>query len=65
MVLFADHPVFDERSLVQMAGRAGRTLERPEGKVIFSGLTLTKAMKEAVEWIEEQNEIARREGLVD
>lgn len=65
MVLFADHPLFDDRTLVQMAGRAGRTTDRPDGKVIFAAVSITKAMRGAVSWIEEQNRIAKREGLVE
>lgn len=34
-VFHADHGVFDEASLVQMAGRAGRTFQYPEGDVLF------------------------------
>ncbi|AET70878.1 superfamily II DNA/RNA helicase required for DNA uptake (late competence protein) [Desulfosporosinus orientis DSM 765] len=64
-VLGADHPVFDERALVQMAGRVGRTLESPGGKVLFIAQERTKAMKRAVEWIEEQNRQAFKLGLID
>lgn len=31
----ADHPVFDEAGLVQMAGRAGRSFSDPYGNVLF------------------------------
>jgi competence protein ComFA len=31
----ADHRVFDEAGLVQMAGRAGRTFRQPDGDVLF------------------------------
>lgn len=34
-VFHADHGVFDEASLIQMAGRAGRTFEQPDGDVLF------------------------------
>ena len=34
-VFHADHGVFDEASLIQMAGRAGRTFEQPDGEVLF------------------------------
>ncbi len=34
-VLQADSGVFDEASLVQMAGRAGRTFDHPDGDVLF------------------------------
>lgn len=65
VVLGADHPVFDERALVQMAGRVGRTRESPEGKVLFISKRRTPAMKTAVLWIEEQNKLALELGLID
>ena len=34
-VFEADSRIFDEASLVQMAGRAGRTLNHPDGDVLF------------------------------
>lgn len=34
-VFHADHAVFDEASLIQMAGRAGRSFEHPDGRVLF------------------------------
>lgn len=65
VVLAADHPVFDERALVQMAGRVGRTRESPEGRVIFMSKQRTPAMKTAVQWIEEQNKRALELGLIE
>ena len=65
VVLGADHPVFDERALVQMAGRVGRTKESPEGTVVFMSQQRTPAMKTAVLWIEEQNKHALELGLID
>ena len=35
IVFEADHPVFDRASLTQMAGRAGRSFEHPDGSVLF------------------------------
>lgn len=34
-VFHADHDVFDEAGLIQMAGRAGRTFQYPDGDVLF------------------------------
>jgi competence protein ComFA len=65
VVLAADHPVFDERALVQMAGRVGRTREDPAGRVIFISEKLTPAMRTAIKWIEEQNRLALELGLID
>ena len=65
VVLGADHPVFDERALVQMAGRVGRTKESPEGSVVFISRQRTAAMKTAILWIEDQNKRALELGLID
>ncbi|MDR3599931.1 MAG: DEAD/DEAH box helicase family protein [Desulfosporosinus sp.] len=65
VVLAADHAVFDERALVQMAGRVGRTQESPEGKVVFMSQRMTSAMKTAIQWIEEQNRLALELGLIE
>ena len=65
VVLGADHPVFDERALVQMAGRVGRTRESPKGSVVFISRQRTIAMKTAVQWIEEQNRCALELGLIE
>lgn len=64
MVLYADHPVFSSSSLVQMAGRVGRTSEAPTGPVLFVGSKLAPAMKEAAELIRELNDQARERGLL-
>jgi competence protein ComFA len=65
VVLAADHPLFDERALVQMAGRVGRTRESPEGSVIFMSQAETIAMKTAIHWIKGQNRLALAQGLID
>ena len=65
VILEADHPVFDERALVQMAGRAGRTREEPEGEALFVAVRMTSAMSTAIRWIEEQNKLALEMGLID
>ncbi len=65
LVVFADHPaVFDEATLVQMAGRAGRSAERPDGRVLFVAATASRAMRRAVEAIEAMNRRAAAEGLL-
>ncbi len=55
IVLGADHGIFDERSLVQMAGRVGRSREHPTGTSLFLATQKTPAIKKAITWIEEQN----------
>ncbi|EHQ92245.1 DEAD/DEAH box helicase family protein [Desulfosporosinus youngiae] len=65
VVIGSDHPMFDERSLVQMAGRVGRTKENPEGGILFLSKQMTCSMKTAVQWIKEQNRRALELGLID
>lgn len=65
VVLAADHPVFDERALVQMAGRVGRTEDCPDGQVIFFAGREASSLKTARHWIEEQNRLAQARGLLD
>lgn len=65
IVLTADHGVFDERALVQMAGRVGRTQENPEGRALFLAKKKTPGIEKAIRWIEEQNALALEQGLID
>lgn len=65
MVLAADNPIFDERSLVQMAGRAGRVKEYPGGDVLFLAEKFTPSIRTAIGWIKEQNHLAASQGLLD
>lgn len=65
VVVQADAPIFDEASLVQISGRAGRSIQDPIGHVLFLAKEKTKEMKKAVRHIEEMNKIAKRKGLLD
>ncbi|WP_407306271.1 DEAD/DEAH box helicase family protein [Desulfosporosinus sp. SB140] len=65
VVLAADHSIFDERALVQMAGRVGRTRENPVGSVVFMSQLESPSMKTAIRWIEAQNRLALERGLID
>jgi competence protein ComFA len=58
VVLGADHPLFDRVSLLQMAGRAGRTSEDPAGHVWFLAETVSPEMAAARQWSEALNEAA-------
>ncbi len=59
MILFAEKErIFDTGTLVQMAGRAGRSEENPCGRVWFIGSKISGSMKTAVEWIKEMNQEA-------
>ena len=55
IVFNADHKVYDEGTLVQIAGRVGRKIDAPEGEVIFIGKRKTKSMELARENIINSN----------
>ncbi len=54
-VFGADDRVFDERALVQMAGRAGRDASAPTGDVVFFHYGRTEEMNRAVRHIRNMN----------
>lgn len=54
-VLFADHSVFDEAGLVQIAGRAGRNFFNPVGDVLFLCRKKSVRVKRCVSEIERCN----------
>ncbi len=65
LVLEADfEPVFDEGTLIQMAGRAGRSAEFPDGEVVFVGGRINQAMRRARQKIRYLNTVARRAGYL-
>lgn len=57
----ADGSLFDEASLVQMAGRAGRSADDPKGKVYFAAKHRNDAQLRAVKQIERMNKQAKKE----
>lgn len=57
--------IFDEGTLIQMSGRAGRSMEHPHGDVIFVGERVTGAMKGAREKIRRLNNEARKLGYLN
>lgn len=57
-VLGAEHNIFTESALVQIAGRVGRSAEAPDGDVAFFHFGKTKAMAAARRHIMEMNEQA-------
>ncbi|WP_342563320.1 helicase-related protein [Paenibacillus sp. FSL R7-0345] len=63
-ILDADSSLFDEASLVQMAGRAGRSKEDPAGSVIFLSPQWTSSQRKAIAQIRTMNTIARRQGYL-
>jgi len=66
LVLFADRErIFDASALIQMAGRSGRTVEYPTGRVWFAGSKCTREMKTACDRIKMLNLQAREMGYLD
>ncbi|GEN57089.1 DNA/RNA helicase [Halolactibacillus alkaliphilus] len=59
-VLKADHDVFDEAALVQIAGRAGRSKSDPAGTVYFFHEGYTKAIKSAIRSIKRMNQLGAK-----
>ncbi|MFK4341282.1 MULTISPECIES: DEAD/DEAH box helicase [unclassified Paenibacillus] len=63
-VLDADSSLFDEASLVQMAGRAGRSKDDPRGSVVFTSPQWTRGQKRAIRQIKRMNTLARKKGYL-
>jgi competence protein ComFA len=55
VVYEAHHPLFDEGTLLQMAGRVGRKTSAPDGDVIFLAWRKTPEMAKAITAIEHAN----------
>ncbi|WP_258360803.1 helicase-related protein [Moorella sulfitireducens] len=65
LVLYADEEmVFTTNTLVQMAGRAGRSPDHPAGQVWFLARRVSPAMVAACHQIQEFNNLARRRGYL-
>ncbi|MHB1418199.1 MAG: DEAD/DEAH box helicase [Bacillota bacterium] len=65
IVLFAESDkIFNEGTLIQMAGRSGRSEDYPDGRVWFVGIRNTLAMQGATEKIKSMNLEARRLGYL-
>lgn len=65
LVLWADQErVFDKETLIQIAGRAGRTTQCPKGKVLFVAAGITIAMDGAIKDICCFNLLAEKRGLL-
>ncbi|SDZ33281.1 competence protein ComFA [Evansella caseinilytica] len=60
-VLGAEDRIFTEAALVQIAGRAGRSPEEPDGDVVFFHNGRTKEMLKAVRHIVRMNELGEAE----
>ena len=56
VILFADHPVFNVASLIQMIGRVGRNIDMPTGKGLFLCKRDTKDIKQCIASLKKMNE---------
>lgn len=57
-VYLAEHKVFDEASLIQMAGRVGRKFSHPSGTVLFLCAEKSLCVNRAIESIMESNALS-------
>lgn len=64
IVLRADHTVYTEAALVQIAGRAGRSAAYPKGEVTFYCEKWTRPISRAIRQIKGMNSSARKRGLL-
>ncbi|WP_163655002.1 DEAD/DEAH box helicase [Listeria sp. PSOL-1] len=64
-VFGAEHQVFTEAALVQIAGRVGRKKDFPTGDVCFFCHGKTRSIKKAIRHIQEMNRLGKSEGLLD
>lgn len=63
-ILNADASLFDEASLVQMAGRAGRSKDDPAGRVFFVASDVTRSQTGAIRQMKQMNRLARSKGFL-
>ncbi|WP_160643949.1 DEAD/DEAH box helicase [Chengkuizengella marina] len=63
-IIDADSNMFDEAALVQMAGRAGRSMQYPDGKVYFYSNEKTKSQVVAMKQIKQMNTLAKQKGYL-
>lgn len=64
LVVGSDDRIFTEASLVQIAGRVGRSAQYPGGEVIYYYHQWTVAMKRAIKHIKQMNHLAQKRGLL-
>lgn len=55
IVLEAHHPVFNLASLIQMAGRVGRSVDYPQGEVTFLSSQKSETIKQCIRQIQSAN----------
>ncbi|EUJ27928.1 putative late competence protein [Listeria floridensis FSL S10-1187] len=64
-VFGSDGAIFTEAALVQIAGRAGRKADRPNGEVCFFHHGNTQESKRAIQHIKMMNRLGKAECLLD
>ena len=64
IVLYAHDPLYDARTLMQMAGRSGRAVSYPHGRVYFIAAASTQAIQWAISSLKETNATAKERGLL-
>lgn len=64
IVIGADHRVYTEAALVQIAGRVGRAIDYPTGEVTYYHQGWTRAMKGAIKQIKQMNQLAKKKGFI-
>nr|WP_046227669.1 DEAD/DEAH box helicase [Paenibacillus dauci] len=63
-IMDANDKLYDSAALIQMAGRAGRSMDDPAGGVFFASRDWTLEQKRAVNQIKQMNRTARRQGYL-
>ncbi|WP_316245751.1 helicase-related protein [Paenibacillus senegalimassiliensis] len=63
-IVDADSDLFDEASLVQMAGRAGRSIQDPQGIVVLASREWTRSQRGAIRQIKMMNAYAKQNGFL-
>ena len=58
LILSSEHIVFNEASLIQIAGRVGRSMDCPTGTCLFLANSYSKEMKKCIQRIKWMNEEA-------
>jgi competence protein ComFA len=64
-ILNASHPIFDEFTLIQMAGRVGRHKDQPHGEIVLFTEMRTTAIENAKKYVKRMNKDAIKKGLID
>jgi len=64
IVCYANHPLFNSASLIQIAGRVGRKVRNPDGEVIFIGEYINDSITACIKEITDTNTKAHMQNLL-